>query len=58
MVNTMANPISYKDKNGVFIGINESYTVNIFGLPEEKIIRHTLLEICTSFAEILIKGLQ
>lgn len=51
MTNAMVNPISYKDKNGVFIGINESYARHVFGLPEEKIIGHTLLEICTASAE-------
>jgi PAS domain S-box-containing protein len=51
MINTMVNPISYKDKNGVFIWINKSYARQIFGLPEEEIAGHTLLEICTEFAE-------
>lgn len=55
MINTMVNPISYKDKNGIYIGINKSYAGKVFGLPEEKIIGHTLLEICTAFTEIFDK---
>lgn len=51
ITDTMVNPISYRDKNGVFIGINKSYADHIFGLPEEKIIGHTLPGICAEFAE-------
>lgn len=51
MINTMVNPISYKDKNGVYLGINESFSRRLFGLPEEKVIGHTLPEVCTIFVE-------
>ncbi|MDQ1274976.1 MAG: hypothetical protein QG610_549 [Euryarchaeota archaeon] len=55
VINTMVNPIFYKDKNGVFIGLNESYAGKVFGLPEEKIVGHTFLEICTMFSEAFDK---
>lgn len=51
MINTMLNPISYKDKNGVYIGVNESFARQVMGLPEEEIVGHTLLEICKKFVE-------
>ncbi|WP_440956269.1 PAS domain-containing protein [Methanosarcina sp. Mfa9] len=42
LINTIPNPIFYKDRNGAYIGCNEVFANRIFGLPREKIIGKTL----------------
>ncbi|WP_440945079.1 PAS domain S-box protein [Methanosarcina sp. T3] len=44
MLNAMVNPVCYKDRNGVYLGVNEIFARQIAGLPEEEIIGYTLLE--------------
>lgn len=44
MLNAMVNPVCYKDRNGVYLGVNEIFTRQIVGLPEEEIVGSTLLE--------------
>ncbi|MHC1755680.1 MAG: PAS domain-containing protein [Methanosarcina sp.] len=51
MINTMVNPISYKDKNGVYLGVSESFARQVMGLPEEELVGSALPEICTKFME-------
>lgn len=51
MLNIMLNPISYKDRNGRYLGINERFSRQVFGLPEEEIVGYTLLEVCNKFVE-------
>lgn len=46
MLNTLLNPISYRDRNGLYLGVNEYFARQIFGLPEEDIIGYTLPEVC------------
>ena len=45
MLNTMLNPVCYKDRNGIYLGVNKIYARQIAGLPEENIVGHTLLEV-------------
>jgi len=52
MLDTMLNPILYKDRNGVYLGINESFARQVFGLPEGEIVGHTLPEVCNKFIEM------
>ncbi|AKB24411.1 sensory transduction histidine kinase [Methanosarcina sp. MTP4] len=42
LINTIPNPVFYKDRNGVYIGCNEVFANRLFGLPREKIIGKTL----------------
>ena len=51
MLNTMLNPVCYKDRNGIYLGVNEIYARQIVGLPEEKIVGHKLLEVGRKIAE-------
>lgn len=51
MLDTILNPISYKDKNGVYLGINESFARQVIGLPEEEVIGFTLPELCSKLVE-------
>ena len=51
MLDTMVNPISYKDKNGVFLLVNEAHSRKMLGLPKEKIIGRTLRELVRKFIE-------
>ena len=47
----MQNPISYKDRNGVYLKVNKIFATQIAGLPEEQIIGYTLPEIAWKAAE-------
>ena len=51
MLNTMLNPVCYKDRNGIYLGVNEIYARQIVGLPEEKIVGHKLLEVGRKIVE-------
>lgn len=51
MLDTMVNPISYKDKNGVFLLVNEAHSRKMLGLPKEEIIGRTLRELVRKFLE-------
>jgi len=51
MLNTMLNPVCYKDRNGVYLGVNEIFARQIAGLPEEEIVGCTLLEVARKVAE-------
>ncbi len=42
LINTIPNPVFYKDRNGAYIGCNEVFANRIFGLPREIIIGKTL----------------
>jgi PAS domain S-box-containing protein len=45
MLNTLLNPVCYKDRNGVYLGVNDIYARQIAGLPEEEIVGCTMLEL-------------
>ncbi len=45
MLDTMVNPVSYKDKNGVFLLVNEAHARTMIGFPKEEIIGRTLFEL-------------
>jgi PAS domain S-box-containing protein len=49
MLNTMLNPILYKDRNGVYRGVNDIFSRQLIGLPEEEIVGYTLPEVCEKF---------
>ncbi|TFH04391.1 MAG: PAS domain S-box protein [Methanosarcina sp.] len=51
MLNTMLNPVCYKDMNGVYLGVNEIFARQIAGLPEEEIVGHTLPETARRIVE-------
>ena len=51
MLDKMLNPISYKDINGVYLGVNEEFARQIIGLPETEIVGFTLTEICNKLVE-------
>jgi PAS domain S-box-containing protein len=53
IINTMLNPVLYTDRNGVILGVNKSFSRQIAGLPEEKIIGHTLTAVARSTSEKL-----
>ena len=52
MLNTMLNPICYKDRKGIYLGVNEIFAKQIAGLPEEEIVGYTLPEVARKVAEI------
>lgn len=51
VLDTMVNPVSYKDKNGVFLLVNEAHARTIIGLPKEEVIGRTLLELARKFSD-------
>jgi PAS domain S-box-containing protein len=51
MLDTMVNPVSYKNKNGVFLLVNEAHARTIIGLPKEEIIGRTLLELSRKLSD-------
>lgn len=51
ILDTMVNPVSYKDKNGVFLLVNEAHAKKIIGLPKEEIIGRTILELARKFSD-------
>ncbi|MCC4769828.1 PAS domain S-box protein [Methanosarcina sp. DH2] len=53
MLNSILNPVLYTNRNGVILGANKSFSRQIAGLPEEKIIGHTLNEVACSNSEKL-----
>lgn len=55
VLDTMVNPVSYKDKNGVFLFVNEAHARTIIGLPKEEVIGRTLLELARKFSDGPIK---
>jgi PAS domain S-box-containing protein len=52
MLDTMLNPVCYKDRNGIYLGVNENFARQIAGLPEEEIIGYTLLETVKKVTEV------
>ena len=48
----MLNPICYKDRKGIYLGVNEIFAKQIAGLPEEEIVGYTLPEVARKVAEI------
>ncbi|RXA21394.1 PAS domain S-box protein [Methanosarcina sp. MSH10X1] len=51
MLDTILNPIYYKNRNGVYLGVNKAFARQIIGLPEEEIIGFTLPEVCRKLVE-------
>ncbi|MHC1754560.1 MAG: PAS domain S-box protein [Methanosarcina sp.] len=51
ILNTMLNPVAYKDMNGIYLGVNEIYARQIAGLSEEEIVGYTLIEVGKKVAE-------
>ncbi|HWR26068.1 MAG TPA: PAS domain S-box protein [Methanosarcina sp.] len=51
MLNAMLNPVCYKDRNGVYLGVNDIYARQIAGLPEEEVVGCTMLEVGQKVAE-------
>ncbi|MGB9927803.1 MAG: PAS domain-containing sensor histidine kinase [Methanosarcina sp.] len=51
ILNAMLNPVCYKDKNGVYLGMNESFVKQIVGLPEEEVVGCTLSEVVKKLVE-------
>jgi len=51
MLDTILNPISYKDKNGMYLGVNETFARQVIGLPEKEIVGFTSSEICRKLME-------
>ena len=45
LINTISNPVFYKDVNGVFLGCNNSFAELIMGLPREEIINKTAFDL-------------
>ena len=45
MINTIPTPIYYKDREGVYLGCNIQYASMIIGLPKERIIGRTTLDL-------------
>ena len=45
MINTIPTPIYYKDAEGVYLGCNIQYASMIIGLPKERIIGRTILDL-------------
>jgi len=51
MLDTMINPVCYKDRNGIYLGVNKIFARQITGLPEEEIVGYTLPEVARKVAE-------
>lgn len=51
MLDTMLNPICYKDRNGIYVRVNRTFARQIVGLPEEEIIGYTLPEVASKIVE-------
>lgn len=51
ILDTMVNPVSYKDKNGVFLLVNEAHARKIIGLPKKEVIGRTVLELARKFSD-------
>ena len=45
MINTIPSPISFKDKQGRYLGCNDTFASQIVGLPEESIIGKSVYEL-------------
>ncbi len=45
LINTIPNPVFFKDINGVYRTLNDSFSKTILGIPKEKIIGKTLFEL-------------
>jgi len=51
MLDTMVNPVCYKDRNGIYLGVNKIFTTQIAGIPEEEIVGYTLPEVVIKISE-------
>ena len=45
LLNTMINPVFYKDMNSCYRGCNESFATLIWGLPKDRIIGNTIKDL-------------
>ncbi|HNX22559.1 MAG TPA: PAS domain S-box protein [Spirochaetota bacterium] len=45
LINTIHNPVYYKDINGIYLGCNHSFAEMIMGLPREKILNKTAFDL-------------
>ena len=53
VLDTMVNPVSYKDRNGVYREVNQAYVTRVAGIPREEIIGKTLLEVSKKISDKL-----
>jgi transcriptional regulator with PAS, ATPase and Fis domain len=53
ILDTMVNPVSYKDRNGVYRELNQAYETKVAGIPREEIIGKTLLEVSKKISDKL-----
>lgn len=51
ILDTMVNPVSYKDRDGVFRLVNEVHARKIIGLPKNEIIGRTLSELAREVSD-------
>lgn len=49
--NKMLNPMCYKNRDGVYLGVNDIFARQIAGLPKEEILGYTLSEITRKIAD-------
>ncbi len=55
ILDTMVNPVSYKDRKGIYREVNEAYVRKIAGIPREEIIGDTLFGISKKISNIFPK---
>ncbi|HII00993.1 TPA: PAS domain S-box protein [Methanosarcinaceae archaeon] len=53
LLNTIPNPVFYKDRNGAYMGCNEVFASQILGLPREEIIGKNLASLKVPITEEL-----
>jgi two-component system, sensor histidine kinase PdtaS len=51
ILDAMFNPICYKDRNGIYLGVNKIFTRQIVGIPEDEIVGCTLAEVARKVVE-------
>lgn len=54
MLDNIVNPVSYRDRNGVYREVNVAYANKIAGIPRDEIIGKTLLEITRNISDKLV----
>ncbi len=56
LIDTINNPVFYKDTDGRYLGCNKTFAELILGLPREKIINKTIFELSEAIpAELAVK---
>ncbi|MDD2390603.1 MAG: PocR ligand-binding domain-containing protein [Desulfobacterales bacterium] len=45
LIDTIPNPVYYKNTDGIYLGCNQTFSDSIFNMPREKIIGHSLIEL-------------